>query len=81
MTREVMNVARPRVLVVDRGRRIVRVADAPAEAVESPQRTLTYPWWDSMLNQTSLEPVAKFAGAPTSLDLDYQVIQGTRAGG
>jgi hypothetical protein len=34
--------SRPRVKVVDRDRRIVRVQNAPTEAVESPPRTRTY---------------------------------------
>ena len=70
---------RPRVRLTDRRARVVRIQNAPTEAIQSPPATLTYPWWDQMLNRYHLEPVAKFAGAPTPRDLDYRVIEGTRA--
>jgi hypothetical protein len=70
---------RPRVRVVDRERRIVRVTNAPAEAVKSPPGTLTYARWDPVDGHTSFEPVAKLVGSPMRLDLDYEVIEGTRA--
>lgn len=73
------HMTRPRARLVDLERRLVRVRNAPVPARRNPPTKLSYLWTDPISNRTHSEPVAKLAGRPTPLDIDFRVIQGTRA--
>ena len=70
--------ARPRVVLVDRERRVVRVRNAPQEALRKPAQTLSHGWADE-LNRVTSEPVGKFLARGGSRDLDYVLLR-TRGG-
>jgi hypothetical protein len=55
--------AAPRVTMVDKQRRIVRVVNAPQEARRNPPRTLSHHWTDAYHRGTT-EPVGKLHGQP-----------------
>ena len=65
--------AAPRLKLLDKTRRIVRVQNAPPEARRQPPRILSYPRTDVMTGKSRYEPVGKYHDRPNERDIDYLV--------
>ena len=71
--RSAQYLAAPRLKLLSKPRRIVRVQNAPPEARRQPPRILSYPRTDVMTGKSRYEPVGKYHDRPNERDIDYLV--------
>jgi hypothetical protein len=77
--RDAAYLAKPRVVLGDQQRRLVRVLNAPEEARRDPPPLLSH-WWTDTLTRGQVETVGRHRPNPDNpRDLDYQ-LSATRAG-